>query len=156
MFIFFVQKKWEQKSGAEISLRTHGLAQRSSIKYSNWCHTNVIFFFLTCYFPFKTLKRISIYMVTYTRKDWLKQNYRLAIDDRLFNSTIYQFGENQLRKTHLQNICYSYINRNLMLTVLHSEHTCRLHFATIFQVSILKLKGQLLEINIKWAHIIKH
>lgn len=28
-----------------------------------------MYFFFTCYFPFKTLKRISIYMVTYTRKD---------------------------------------------------------------------------------------
>jgi len=43
-----------------------------------------------------------------------------------------------------------------MPTVFYSEHTCRLHVATIFQVSILKLKGQLLEINTKWAHIEKH
>lgn len=43
-----------------------------------------------------------------------------------------------------------------MPTELNSEHTCRLHFATIFQVSILKLKGQLLEVNVKRAHIIKH
>lgn len=95
-------------------------------------------------------------MLTYTRKDGIQQKYYLVIDDRLVNSTIYQFGENQLRKTHLQNVCSSYINSNLMPTVLYSEHTCRLHFATIFQVSILKLKVQLLEINIKWNHIIKH
>lgn len=80
-------------------------------------------------------------MLTYTRKDWIKQKYRLEIDDRLVNLTIYHFGENQLSKTHLQNVCCSYTNRNMMPTVLYSEHTCKLHFATIFQVSISNLKG---------------
>lgn len=63
-------------------------------------------------------------MLTYTRKDGIQQKYGLVIDDRLVNSTIYQFGENQLRKTHLQNVCFSYINSNLMPTVLYSKHTC--------------------------------
>lgn len=49
-----------EKMGAEIGGRNftqdHGLAQRSSIKYSNWCHTNVIFFF-NMLFSFQNFKK---------------------------------------------------------------------------------------------------
>lgn len=74
----------------------------------------------------------------------------------LVNATINQFDENQFRKRHLQNAFCSYWSSNVILTVLYSEHTCRLLFAIIFQVLILKEKGQLLGIRTKLAHIIKH
>lgn len=70
MFILLVQKKmgpeiWGQKfhtgpivlhKGIQLNIKIGAMQMQSS------------FFLTICYFPFKTLKRISIYMLTYTRK----------------------------------------------------------------------------------------